>query len=73
MPTTYLCEAGFSTFVEIKRKKPISIKDVDPLRKNAFETVETTFLTTGGWNSASATTANEIIYFLIQTGCDKTS
>lgn len=37
MPTTYLCEEGFSSLVEIKSKKRNSILDIDPLMRGAIE------------------------------------
>ena len=38
MPTTYLCEQGFSALVEIKTKKRNAIMDVDTLMRGALET-----------------------------------
>ena len=38
MPTTYLCEQGFSALVEIKLKKRKSIKDFDMMMRGALET-----------------------------------
>ena len=38
MPTTYLCEQGFSALVEIKSNKRNAIKDVDTLMRGALET-----------------------------------
>ena len=38
MPTTYLCEQGFSALVEIKSNKRNAIKDVDTLMRGALKT-----------------------------------
>ena len=38
MPSTYRCEQGFSSLVEIKLKNRNSIQDVDTLMKGALET-----------------------------------
>ena len=37
MPTTYLCEQGFSALVEIKSNKRNAIKDVDTLMRGALD------------------------------------
>ena len=37
MPSTYHCEQGFSSLVEIKSKKRNSIKDVDTVTRGALE------------------------------------
>ena len=37
MPTTYLCEEGFSSLVEIKSKKRNSILDIDSLMRGGIE------------------------------------
>ena len=37
MPTTYLCEEGFSSLVEIKPKKRNSILDIDSLMSGGVE------------------------------------
>ena len=38
MPTTYLCESGFSCLCEIKSRKRNSITYIDPLMRGAIET-----------------------------------
>ena len=38
MPTTYLCESGFSCLCEIKSRKRNSITHIDPLMRGAIET-----------------------------------
>ena len=37
MPTTYLCEEGFSGLVEIKSKKRNSLLDIDSLMRGGVE------------------------------------
>ena len=37
MPTTYLCESGFSCLCEIKSRKRNSITHIDPLMRGAIE------------------------------------
>ena len=37
IPTTYLCEEGFSSLVEIKSKKRNSILDIDSLMRGGVE------------------------------------
>ena len=37
MPTTYLCESGFSLLCEIKSRKRNSITHIDPLMRGAIE------------------------------------
>ena len=39
MPTTYLCEQGFSALVEIKSNKRNAIKDVDTLMRGALDSL----------------------------------
>ena len=70
MPTIYLCEQRFSALVEIKWKKTNSIKDVNPLMKNACETrLKWHFSHLVNESQRGAITVNQMISVFTHTRC----